>query len=364
MTEFFPQVGSLCAAGAPERPAAPAWRPRSPGQEERLRWRCDATVADGRSFRLQLPPERTAAVLEIRPFKGADSAHQTEPPVPAARWTLGGPCGSLWLEEGAGWVHALTGVAIDAHGDDPVLAEWLLEAASAALHRSGLPGFDQLASSVPTGPLRRYSLILRTDDHSCRANAWADDRTVIAWTALASPAVPTHASLSWRDVAVDWQVVVARHRLPAFVLRQLARGSLIKAHESFSTEGRGLWAVGPRTWQTRCDGDRLFLEQLVDQDPGLAAPAPFPTAETSVSQPDAAAVDELPIELRFELGSVRMTFGEAGRLQPGSELPLSRVAGPCEVAIKVGNSQIGLGELVEVEGSLVVRVVSLHAPKH
>jgi type III secretion system YscQ/HrcQ family protein len=355
----------LATAGQRE-PAVPNWRPRSPGSSERDQWRCDAAVAQGRSFALQLPPDRTPAVLQVNATVPDDGPPASSGSAPG-RWALSGPCGNLWLEEGAALTHALTGIAVDAHSGDAITAAWLQEAASAKLRESGLPGFDQVLNALPQGDggLRKLRLLLQTHDHQFASAAWIDGTALTAWLALASPVAPTPISTTWRRLAADWPVVVARHRLAAAALQRLSCGSLIKPAEAFSPGGRGRWTVGPRAWQVVCDGHRLFLEHPMKQDIAAAdTVAETEAATASTNEPiESAALDSLPIDLRFEVGSVRMSFGEAARLQPGSELPLSRAAGSCEVAIKVGASQIGRGELVEVEGSLVVRVVTLHAPR-
>lgn len=71
-----------------------------------------------------------------------------------------------------------------------------------------------------------------------------------------------------------------------------------------------------------------------------------------------ALADTAQLELTVQLGTTRMSLRQLGELTPGAIVPLGRpLAGPFEV--RAAGRLIGRGELVDVDGELGVRIVSL-----
>lgn len=70
-------------------------------------------------------------------------------------------------------------------------------------------------------------------------------------------------------------------------------------------------------------------------------------------------LDAIPIRLAFEIGRAEMSLAELGAIDEGHVFPLGRdpLSGP--VDILANGRRIGQGELVEVGGTLAVRVLSL-----
>jgi type III secretion system YscQ/HrcQ family protein len=73
---------------------------------------------------------------------------------------------------------------------------------------------------------------------------------------------------------------------------------------------------------------------------------------------DMAALDDAQIELTVQLGTIRMPLGQIAELAVGQVIPLGRpLAGPFEV--RAQGRLIGRGELIDVDGELGVRIVSV-----
>lgn len=71
-----------------------------------------------------------------------------------------------------------------------------------------------------------------------------------------------------------------------------------------------------------------------------------------------ALADSAQLELTVQLGTTRMSLRQVGELAPGTIVSLGRpLAGPFEV--RAAGRLIGRGELVDVDGELGVRIVSL-----
>ena len=71
-----------------------------------------------------------------------------------------------------------------------------------------------------------------------------------------------------------------------------------------------------------------------------------------------ARPEDVPVLLAFEVGRTELTVGAFARLGPGSILELGRGAAEL-VEIRANGRSIGRGELVEVEGTVAVRIVRL-----
>ena len=78
-----------------------------------------------------------------------------------------------------------------------------------------------------------------------------------------------------------------------------------------------------------------------------------------MSQPlanDEAA--SLPVEVEVELTRLRLSVAELATLRPGAILPL-RINGSDPVLLRVGDRAVARAELVEIEGEVGARVLSL-----
>lgn len=74
--------------------------------------------------------------------------------------------------------------------------------------------------------------------------------------------------------------------------------------------------------------------------------------------PDMALPDDAHVELTVQLGTTRLSLRQLAELAPGQIVSLGRpLAGPFEV--RAAGRLIGRGELVDVDGELGVRIVSL-----
>jgi type III secretion protein Q len=70
---------------------------------------------------------------------------------------------------------------------------------------------------------------------------------------------------------------------------------------------------------------------------------------------------QLPIRLEVELARVELPLSELARLAPGAALPLA-LDRRGVVTLRIGERAVGRGELVDVDGAVGVRVLSLEVP--
>lgn len=148
--------------------------------------------------------------------------------------------------------------------------------------------------------------------------------------ALASP--PRAPLPRW---PLDLAVVVARSTIPRGYVRVLRVNDIVtveRALELVLGESRIGLSAAPRAMEA--------------------------TVTTGYVPRDMALPDDAHLEMTVELGKVRLSLQQLADLAPGQIIPLGRpLAGPYEV--RAGGRLMGHGELVDVEGELGVRIVSL-----
>jgi flagellar motor switch/type III secretory pathway protein FliN len=85
--------------------------------------------------------------------------------------------------------------------------------------------------------------------------------------------------------------------------------------------------------------------------------------EEGAIEPITLAVGDVPVVIRVEVGTARMTAREWASLAPGDVVGLARdLAAP--VVLRVGGVEMAHGELVDIEGEMGVRILSIHGPEH
>jgi type III secretion protein Q len=72
------------------------------------------------------------------------------------------------------------------------------------------------------------------------------------------------------------------------------------------------------------------------------------------------SLEELPVELVFEIGAMRLTLAELKRIQPGYTLqPDVPINGSEPVTIRANGVAVGRGEIVQIEDRLGIRILAL-----
>ncbi len=88
-----------------------------------------------------------------------------------------------------------------------------------------------------------------------------------------------------------------------------------------------------------------------------------PMIEPEESDALIEAVGDVPIVVRVEVGTVRMTAKEWAGLVPGDVVEIARRIGD-PVTLRVSGVEVARGELVEIEGEIGVRVISRLGGEH
>jgi len=269
-----------------------------------------------------------------------------------------------WLDARVRIVRVGAGVAIDPNAASCELrsgGESIIVYGSAALVRAiaqrRLGGPAELAAPRPLGVVER-ALWARAVAEATGHDVWprldaapvdgiAIELEVAGGTAvaiaphgLALRAPPERALPAWADrVAIDAPIVVARCALPADAVAALAVRDLVTVERAFALEifGGELGLVAHR---------------------GPAAQGVAVEVASEYVRRDMALADDASVELAVTLGTTRLSLRQVLGLAVGEVIALGRpLGGPFDV--RAAGQVVGKGELVDVDGELAVRIVSL-----
>ncbi|PIE00568.1 MAG: YscQ/HrcQ family type III secretion apparatus protein [Thiothrix nivea] len=111
----------------------------------------------------------------------------------------------------------------------------------------------------------------------------------------------------------------------------------------------------------RLTADMACLAQLnmsEEQHKTLTITTDWNAMTDEEQQSNAEQINKVPVQLTFDLGHKTMSFNELKQLRPGYVMDLPGNL-PEVVKIRAQNKQIGTGELVEIDGRIGIRILSL-----
>lgn len=276
----------------------------------------------------------------------------------AAALGLEGTHGLFYLENGSALLHGLTGIDPMAAAPAPLAQrEWMDGELLARLSATPFAGMRALLRGVePPADGGLASMFLRLDDGahltgtriSATPESWLALLEHHAWQPKAQPLDALHA------LRICLPVRLGSHRLPAPALRELCVGDTIVPDSTrFDTQGLGRLPLGGMQAQVRYSGPGqltiLTMETQVNYE-----------SEDEAGSVDDATLDQLPLALSFELGTLQLSLGQLRTLASGAVLQLSQGSAD-SIAIVCAGRHLGRGEVVDVDGRLGVRITSWSA---
>lgn len=337
------------------------------------------------------PLERAAA--DLAPLLGG--ALRIEP-VPLERWPAGamsaradvplvaivvgdalaGPAARLALELDADLGGLLVDRALGALDAEPRLASGpasegergvLSYVAARALASAGgrlrvlgvVTATASLAAAVGDGALSAWPARLSIGPVVGWARLWIPD----AWSPPAAPPAPTRAGA----LEIELALVAGMATLSARELASLERGDVLVPDELSITRA----PLGGEVSLVAAHGGPAFRATLRDEGtlvlgsarPGTAAalggpPRATVAAAMQTPEPLGDAVNDVPVEVRVEIGRVIVRVADLAALRPGEILTTGSPVGE-RVVLRAAGEIVATGELCDVEGELGVRIVAL-----
>lgn len=128
----------------------------------------------------------------------------------------------------------------------------------------------------------------------------------------------------------------------------------------------GAASIAPEELAALCEGDVVLLDPPAACKDALVPPGGGGRVRGRIEEGafhvEDIAMDErtaqLPIRLEIELARIELPLSDLARLEPGAALPLGLDRRGL-VTLRVGERTIGRGELVDIDGAVGVRVLSL-----
>ncbi|WP_028100962.1 type III secretion system cytoplasmic ring protein SctQ [Pseudoduganella violaceinigra] len=276
---------------------------------------------------------------------------------------LRGPHGLFYLDDGAALLHGLTGIDPRAAAPAPAAQrEWMDAALLGRLGATPLGAMRSLQrDAAPPDDAGMAVMHVRLDDGThmtatlacASAEAWLALLEHPAWRTKTLPLAAMDA------LRIPLPVHLGSHRLPASALQGIGVDDIIlPACTRFDTRGEGRIPLGGLLAQVRYTGPGLLT--ILTLETQLNYDSKDETGGQQYAGEDDAALDQLPLALCFELGTLQLNLGQLRTLASGAVLQLAQGSSD-SIAIVCGGRHLGRGEAVDVDGRLGVRITSWSA---
>jgi len=222
----------------------------------------------------------------------------------------------------------------------------------------GCPDRSEVEGETPA--FACATVAVRAGERVGRAVLWIPTSLASAW-AQEDGAPPGRSLGDLGSLEVELAVDVGRGRLPAQALVSWRRGDVFVPDELWDDDPRQtphrargrLLGASRTTWWLHCDAEGVRLLRL---DRSLAPPIHRGEIMTDTTRATLSLVGDAPVEIAVELARVRLPLEELVALQPGEILTTGQLVGDT-VTLRAGDRAVAVGELVEVDGTVGVRLV-------
>ena len=263
-----------------------------------------------------------------------------------------------------------------ARSPSPALTGALAAVVLAAVRRAHAGAAAKVIAAGPGAQLARDLLLAERDVTTTTLTVRLGEDAFEAHVSVPdtfAPA-PRHARLSHAalarmgDAAIRVPLVVATSLASRSELAALAKGdAFVPANPAFAVQHDGslvgpVALVAPRA-ERGLSADLAADGRLVVR--GLLELHPWESERSMPSEPNLSptqtatveVLEEAPVVVRVELGSVEMTAREWAALGAGDVVALGRRVGDPAI-LRVGGAELARGELVQVEGEYAVRILA------
>nr|CAA6822949.1 MAG: Unknown protein [uncultured Thiotrichaceae bacterium] len=164
---------------------------------------------------------------------------------------------------------------------------------------------------------------------------------------------PTSQNETWGGLETHIHLEIGRTQISIEEVNNLAISDvLLPDNNNFRTD---------HSLRLRLKADMACSAQLninENQNNTLTITTDWNAMTDETQQNNIEQINKVPVQLSFDLGQKSMSFNELKQLSPGYVLDLPGTL-PEVVRILAQNKQIGTGELVEIDGRIGIRILSL-----
>lgn len=328
----------------------------------------NALARHGGAAGFKLPTGEWQVSVHPRPRPGVSRETRLLAEWGGARYELAVPATAL-----AQWLRHFVPEAEIAGLDEPLRLA-LLEAVAATLEpvlarAAGAQGRRLRFESAATAPERSVRLGFTLVGPGGGERIEGEVATDLAGLAQLAPLVRSAPTSTKPAPAGDWtddlpvtvRLDVGWTDLPLAALAGVRAGDVLLFDECLLGPQSGIAVMaGPRLgFRGRLEAGTLTVTHPLRRT--MAEPAQAGAAQAAAKaseETDAGALDEIPVRLTFDLGERVLTVAELRSLKPGFTFDLGREVRRA-VTIRANGKPVGEGELVEIDGTLGVSVLSL-----
>jgi type III secretion protein Q len=289
--------------------------------------------------------------------------------------------GIFYMQNGIPWLQELTDIFVE-HQDSET-QDWLLQCAiekldnqiSWPLHITGL----SIHSNLPAALSR---IILKGISNN---NIYANDTDWI--NMFKQLKFKPHTNFAIDKLILNRNISLGNQVLNYSQYRKLTTGNIILINNcNFNLNGIGLFNIGKFAMQVLYEDNQLIFQEwktnmnddndkndwnfnendienleeeedennTVEENIEDEQQQEVASEQTTTKHPFA----NIPVNLHFSLGQLKISIEEIMQLQAGTILPLEKSL-PAQVIIYANNKKIGSGEVVDIDGNIGVQITNL-----
>lgn len=207
--------------------------------------------------------------------------------------------------------------------------------------------------------------LTHTGDNQTVFGHFSFDRASLEWLANVLERVPLVPTLNVGLLPVQVTFEIGKVRLPLGDFQGLGKDDLILCDECFYGDTRPvLVRISPNLlFKSTLEGTTVTLGEMMEETMADERKGHEPEQEDQGRKIEASSLDEVMIDLVFELGEKKIPLKDLMTLQPGHTFDLERnLEKP--VGIRANGKIVGFGELVQVNDHIGVRVLDLFGREH
>lgn len=152
----------------------------------------------------------------------------------------------------------------------------------------------------------------------------------------------------WQHVNVPAAIEIASSELLASQLSSLEVSDIVLVDDSSTVHATSL--------KLRLRSGDYFFAKLVPE--GIVFNTGLIQMNENDYNNDTSSIEDIPVKLSFDLGEIELPFNQLKTITEGYTVPLDKPL-PKAVTIRSHNKVVGLGDLVDIDGKIGVRVSHL-----
>jgi type III secretion system YscQ/HrcQ family protein len=218
---------------------------------------------------------------------------------------------------------------------------------------------NNTSNPTPSLPCIFFSLIRRKDAMQARGFI-RTDAAGLQWIAGRMGRLSAKTKNRLNHLPVTGSIEIARAALTGTQINGLELNDIVLAGETGAWDDREVsirFSKGLALKGSKVEADRILIQDVIKDNGEIKKMRDKKVA----TQPSELPVEEIPVELVFEIGQTEMTMGELKHLQPGYTIQLDETIDRHKpITIKGNGVAVGTGEIVLIDDHLGIRILEFN----